>query len=359
MIKNNPKLFIALYSGFSTFLLLVLVLFSYGFALGNKKWLLELFQIKFLLIPFAFYLFALSVIVGAIIYLFVSFYQKRLLMPIEEKLRLLAGGNFDNPILDEGMPYSTSNQTLFEMDNDFYMIRMKLKEILSELQVLNSRPQLIDGVSKEEILENERHRLARELHDSVSQQLFAAMMLLSALDEQGDEMNIPVGYQKQLEVVTGIINAAQSEMRALLLHLRPVTLEGKTLKKGIEQLLIELKTKVNIELKWEVENVRIPLATEDQLFRVIQELLSNTLRHAKATELEVYLHQVNQSVLLRVIDDGIGFDVEEKQNKAGSYGLMNIRERVASTGGTLKIISFPKQGTSIEVKIPLLGGNLE
>lgn len=359
MIKNNPKLFIALYSGFSTFLILVLVLFSYGMASGNEKWLLELFQIKFLLVPFVFYLFALSVIVGLTLYILISFYQKRLLMPIEEKLRLLAGGNFDNPILDEGMPYATSNQTLFEMDNDFYMIRMKLKDILSELQLVNSRPQLIDGVSKEEILENERHRLARELHDSVSQQLFAAMMLLSALDEQGAESGIPVGYQKQLTIVTDIINAAQSEMRALLLHLRPVTLEGKTLKEGIEQLLMELKTKVKIQLKWEVEDVIVPLATEDQLFRVVQELLSNTLRHAKASELEVYLHQVNQSVLLRIVDDGVGFDVEKQQNKAGSYGLMNIRERVASTGGTLKIISFSKQGTSIEVKIPLLGGNLE
>lgn len=359
MMKNNPKFFIAMYTGFLTFLILVLVLFTYGMALGQDKWLLELFQIKFLFIPFVFYLFALSVIIGLTNYILISFYQKRLLMPIEEKLRLLAGGNFDNPILDESMPYSISNQTLFEMDNDFYMIRMKLKEILSELQLLNSRPQLIDGVTKEEILENERHRLARELHDSVSQQLFAAMMLLAALDEQGEESGIPETYQQQLGVVTGIINAAQSEMRALLLHLRPVTLEGKTLKEGIEQLLIELKTKVTIQLKWEMEDVALPLATEDQLFRVVQELFSNILRHAKASELEVYLHRVNQSVLLRIVDDGVGFDVSSQNNKAGSYGLMNIRERVASTGGTLKIISFPKQGTSIEVKIPLLGGNVE
>ena len=108
-----------------------------------------------------------------------------------------------------------------------------------------------------------------------------------------------------------------------------------------------------------MEDVALPLATEDQLFRVVQELLSNILRHAKASELEVYLHRVNQSILLRIVDDGVGFDVSSQNNKAGSYGLMNIRERVASTGGTLKIISFLKQGTSIEVKIPLLGGNVE
>lgn len=356
MMKRSPKVCIALYSGISTFILLLLVsTSSYWFSPGNDKKLLQLFQVKVFWLPLIFYLFILSVIAGLVIFVLLSFYQTRLLAPIEEKLRLLAGGNFDNPILEKPMLYSPTNQTLFEMDNDIYMIKMKLKEVLSELQVVNSRPHLIDGVSKEEILEGERHRLARELHDSVSQQLFAAMMLLATLNEMEEEQ--PTRYQKQLKMIADIVNAAQSEMRALLLHLRPVTLEGKTLTEGIKQLLLELKTKINIVLKWELEEVAMPLATEDQLFRMIQELLSNTLRHAKASELEVYLSQVNQSILLRIVDDGVGFDVEQQKNKAGSYGLMNIRERVASLGGTLKIISFANQGTSVEIKIPLLGGD--
>lgn len=356
MMKQSPKVFIALYSGLSTFLLLLLVsTSSYWFTPGDNKHIIQLFQIKIFWLPLIFYLFVLSVIAGLIIFVLLSFYQTRLLAPIEEKLRLLAGGNFDNPILEQAMPYSPTNQTLFEMDNDIYMIKMKLKEVLSELQTVSSRPHLIDGVSKEEILEAERHRLARELHDSVSQQLFAAMMLLATLNEMEEEQ--PTRYQKQLQMIADIVNAAQSEMRALLLHLRPVTLEGKTLPEGIKQLLLELKTKVNIVLKWELEEVAMPIATEDQLFRMIQELLSNTFRHAKASELEVYLNKVDQSILLRIVDDGIGFDVEQQKNKAGSYGLMNIRERIASLGGTLKIISFSNQGTSIEIKIPLLGGD--
>ena len=76
------------------------------------------------------------------------------------------------------------------------------------------------------------------------------------------------------------------------------------------------------------------------------------MRHAKAEELEVYLHKVGQNVLLRVIDDGVGFDTSEQN--AGSYGLMNIKERVASVGGTCKIISFKGQGTSVEIKIPII-----
>ena len=227
-----------------------------------------------------------------------------------------------------------------------------MKDMSSELQQLNARPQLVDGSTKEEILEAERHRLARELHDSVSQQLFAAMMMMSALNEQAIRDDAPEMQKKQLAMVTDIINASQSEMRALLLHLRPVTLEGKSLKQGIEQLLKELETKIKISLKWDIEEFTMPSSIEDQLFRVIQELLSNTLRHAKADELEVYLNHIEHNVLLRVIDDGVGFDVDNQ--KAGSYGLMNIRQRISAVGGTLKIISFKNQGTSIEIKIPLL-----
>ncbi|MCG6527738.1 histidine kinase, partial [Vibrio parahaemolyticus] len=142
-------------------------------------------------------------------------------------------------------------------------------DMSSELQQLNARPQLVDGSTKEEILEAERHRLARELHDSVSQQLFAAMMMMSALNEQAIRDDAPEMQKKQLAMVTDIINASQSEMRALLLHLRPVTLEGKSLKQGIEQLLKELETKIKISLKWDIEEFTMPSSIEDQLFRVI------------------------------------------------------------------------------------------
>ena len=144
-------------------------------------------------------------------------------------------------------------------------------------------------------------------------------------------------------------------MRALLLHLRPINLEGKTLKKGIEQLLAELKTKIQIKLTWEIDEVTLETGIEDHLFRIIQELLSNTLRHSKAEELEVYLKHYHDSLSLRVIDDGIGFDTNEQ--KAGNYGLVNINERVSNMGGTFKVISFKNKGTSIEIKIPLIKGS--
>ncbi|MGC6769625.1 sensor histidine kinase [Enterococcus sp. LJL128] len=347
---------LAIYASLSTFLVVVFTLFSYFYSTRQKDWLLELFRRKVFYIPFFFHILLISLLVGLITFLLISIVQKAQYGKIEEKLRLLAAGNYDSPLLAKRIPHPESDAYVGEIDTDMGKIRAKLLEMSKELQLLNSRPQIVDGETREEILEAERHRLARELHDSVSQQLFGAMMLISALNEQAQKSEAPemAMFKKQLAIVGDIINASQSEMRALLLHLRPVSLEGKSLKKGIEQLLKELQTKIKIELTWDVEDVCLNNSIEDHLFRIVQELLSNTLRHAKAHELEVYMHQVNDSVLLRLVDDGVGFDTNENENKAGSYGLKNIRERVAGMGGTIKIISFKDQGTSVEIKVPVI-----
>lgn len=177
------------------------------------------------------------------------------------------------------------------------------------------------------------------------------MMLLSALNEQS-EKSATKAMQKQLKMVESIVNESQSEMRALLLHLRPTQLEGKSLKTGIEQLLKELTTKLPIEVDWQIEDISLQKGIEDHLFRIVQELLSNTLRHSKAKLLEVRLVTMDNLAVMKVVDDGVGFDMDNVRQ--GSYGLQNMRERVAEFGGTIKIISFPGRGTSVEIKIPLV-----
>ena len=97
--------------------------------------------------------------------------------------------------------------------------------------------------------------------------------------------------------------------------------------------------------------VQIPEGVEDHLFRIAQELLSNTLRHSHATTLEVYLRQTDSNVLFKIEDNGVGFNTEEIL--PGSYGINNMKERVQGLGGQVKIVSFPNQGTTIEIKIPL------
>ncbi|MFD1466329.1 sensor histidine kinase [Lapidilactobacillus mulanensis] len=235
----------------------------------------------------------------------------------------------------------------------YQQLNERIVSLQQELQVYSNQPLRFEGETREEILEGERHRLARELHDSVSQQLFAAMMMLSALNESAKQNQIADNYQQLITKIEAVINQAQSEMRALLLHLRPTSLEGRSLKEGLIQLLKELQTKIKIKISWEMDEVKLQSGVEDNLFRIVQELLSNTLRHANADQMQVFLKQVKQTVVLRVVDNGVGFDMQQ-QEKAGSYGLTNIKERAESVGGTVKIISFKNEGTSVEVRVPIV-----
>src|SRR5699024_349076 len=154
--------------------------------------------------------------------------------------------------------------------------------------------------------------------------LFAASMMMSAINEANPPEDQAI--KQQLHMIEKAIHQSQLEMRALLLHLRPAALKGKSLTEGIE----------------------------DHLFRILQESVSNTLRHAKANALHVMLIERDDFVILRVVDDGIGFDVEKV--RASSYGLQNMEERAHELGGTFKMISLPGQGSRMEVKIPLLRG---
>ncbi|MEH7353916.1 sensor histidine kinase [Neobacillus drentensis] len=203
----------------------------------------------------------------------------------------------------------------------------------------------------QEIIEQERNRLARELHDSVSQQLFAASMMMSAINETKQQSETE-REAKQLKLVEEMIHQSQLEMRALLLHLRPVALKNKTLQEGIEELLIELSQKVTMDIKWKVEAFPLDKGVEDHLFRILQESVSNTLRHSKASKLEVLMVKRDDLVILRIVDDGIGFEVNEM--KAGSYGMQNMHERALEVGATLKVVSVKNKGTRLEVKVPVM-----
>lgn len=219
------------------------------------------------------------------------------------------------------------------------------------LQRLTNDHANIQEKEVQERLIQERQRLARELHDSVSQQLFAASMLLSATNETIGE-TLPEANQKQLQQTEKIIQQAQLEMRALLLHLRPIALKNKSLAQGLQDLLDELRQKVYFNIQERLEEVSLPKGAEDHVFRIAQETLSNTLRHAKATEVQLLLVERNDLVIFRLQDNGVGFSIQD-DNHAGSYGLRNVEERAVEIGGTCKVVSIPEQGTIIEVQIPV------
>jgi NarL family two-component system sensor histidine kinase LiaS len=198
----------------------------------------------------------------------------------------------------------------------------------------------------------ERQRLARELHDAVSQQLFAISMTATAVSrtiERDWER-----AKRQVQLIEEMAAVAQSEMRALLLHLRPVHLDGKNLGQALTVLVDELKQKVPMKITLEVDDtIVLPPNAEDHLFRIAQEALSNTLRHSKAESMDIKLIRVGSQVHMGIQDSGIGFDREAK--KQTSYGLLTREERINELGGSLQMISKPGEGTVIHIWVPADG----
>ncbi|MGM0885762.1 MAG: sensor histidine kinase [Bacillota bacterium] len=295
-------------------------------------------------LPFVIFLPSLVMTVGLIYGVVSGMFWKRQLERVDEGLHFLEQGRL--PLQQETYPI----QEMAKMAERMQLIHKQINEQTKLSQKMANEKAIDQEKQIQEIVSQERNRLARELHDSVSQQLFAASMFMSAITESQSDMEKT--EMKQFKVVEEMIHQSQLEMRALLLHLRPVALKGKSLHEGMKELLLELAQKVTMDINWKMEPVTLDKGIEDHLFRILQESISNTLRHAKANSLEVLLIVRDGMIILRITDDGIGFNVEE--SKTGSYGLQNMHERAVELGGTMQIVSVPNKGTKLEVKIPLL-----
>lgn len=270
---------------------------------------------------------------------------KRRLELLQDVMLHLEKGNLNRPIPDLGQ------DEIGRLGVQLGRISTKWEEQVSSLQRLSTNNAELAEKARLSAVVEERQRLARELHDAVSQQLFAISMTATAvgrtLDKDFDRA------KRQIALIEEMSSVAQSEMRALLLHLRPVHLEGKRLSQGLMELLQELKAKVPIDIAWEMdETIRLPKGIEDHLFRIVQEALSNTLRYSKATQMELRLHRLAESVRLSIRDNGVGFVLDE--NKHASYGIQSMKERVNEIGGSIQIVTAPGKGTRIEIRVPIL-----
>ena len=233
-------------------------------------------------------------------------------------------------------------------------LETSFKSLSGKLNLLTEAVQKAEnqGLVKEEaIIEKERKRIARDLHDTVSQELFAAHMILSGVSQQALKLDREK-MQIQLQSVAVILETAQKDLRVLLLHLRPVELEEKSLIEGIQILLKELEDKSDLKVSLKQNVSKLPKKIEEHIFRILQELISNTLRHAQASCLDVYLYQTDAELQLKVVDNGIGFQLGSLDDL--SYGLRNIKERVEDMAGNIQLLTAPKQGLAVDIRIPLL-----
>ncbi|MDY7076604.1 MAG: GAF domain-containing protein, partial [Chloroflexota bacterium] len=196
----------------------------------------------------------------------------------------------------------------------------------------------------------ERERLARELHDSVTQSLYSLTLFAEAGRElAGDGRQEQV--QHYLSRIGDTSQQALKEMRLLVHELRPYALERKGLVEALRQRLESVEKRSGVEaclLAEELIELKAPV--EEGLYRIAQEALNNSLKHAAATSVTVCVHTEGEVVELEVVDDGIGFALDAASG-SGGLGLTNMRDRAERMGGTLTILSVPGEGTRVMVKL--------
>ncbi|MGX7106764.1 sensor histidine kinase [Hutsoniella sourekii] len=349
----NLRLWLSIFWKLLAFQLLILFIFIVSLINGLKVISWSIFLKEFWLgQAFWVWILALLLSVSLVFSLYLAYRLDEPYQEIVAKLNWLKYGKYQHPIFDNKIDlnwYDGDNLANLAIEE----LRSRMIQLSADLQEFSAAPLFVGESTREEIILEERKRIARELHDSVSQQLFASMMLLAAINEELDaseSLDLP-SLNSQLQAVEKIISKAQTEMRALLLHLRPIELNNRSLKEGLIQLLQELESKIEAGIDWDIDSINLESGIEDHLFRISQEAVSNTLRHADATHLAVMLKDKGDSVVLQVIDNGKGFD-PNNQEESGNYGLVNIRERSQSLGGELLIKSATNLGTTIQVTIP-------
>ncbi|RYL94515.1 sensor histidine kinase [Sporolactobacillus sp. THM19-2] len=232
----------------------------------------------------------------------------------------------------------------------------KMDHQVKSLQRLVDENTEMNARIRSEAVTEERQRLARDLHDAVSQQLFALSMLASAAVKMIHSH--PDKAAENLTDISDIARKAQGEMRALLLHLRPVRLNNESISDGLSRLIRELDGKTPIHFEASIEKVSgMTKGVENNLFRLSQEALSNALRHSEATKVQLGLREDDGSVVLSIYDNGRGFSPD--QEKIASYGLKTMRERAEEIGGSYQLTTHQGEGTSIHLRVPIHGRRAE
>ncbi|CAK7285725.1 putative two-component system sensor kinase [Streptomyces misionensis JCM 4497] len=205
--------------------------------------------------------------------------------------------------------------------------------------------------SRELTIAEERSRLAHELHDAVSQKLFSLRLTAQAAAALVDRD--PARAKGELHQVAALAAEAADELRAAVVELRPAALDE-------DGLIATLRTQIQVLDRAHSARVTftgagyraLPAAQEEAVLRVAQEALHNALRHARAEHVDVSVERRGGGAVLRVADDGDGFDPAAVGRAGRHLGLVSMRDRASGVGGTLTVESAPGKGTTIEMEVP-------
>ncbi len=207
--------------------------------------------------------------------------------------------------------------------------------------------------------EEERIRIARELHDQIGQTLTATKMDLSLLQRDltgKDRLPSPQQVCDDLESTKKLVDEAIDTMHAIVRELRPEVLDHLGLRDALEWQLQEFQSRTRIETEFTAGQEEIQLDTERAIavFRIFQETLTNIARHAEAKQVRVLLSEQDRYLLLEVRDDGKGMDGSAMANPT-AFGILGMRERAHVFGGDVVIVGEPGKGTVVSVRIPVEG----
>lgn len=223
-----------------------------------------------------------------------------------------------------------------------------LRAVADQAAVVVENARLFAGARGKAALE-ERQRLARELHDSVSQALYGIALGANTALELAEHN--PERVADPLEYVLSLAEAGLAEMRALIFELRPESLETEGLVAALEKQAAALRARHEIRVETVLcEEPEASPEAKEALYRIAQEALHNTVKHARAKGVEINMACGPERMTIEISDDGVGFDPEGEF--PGHLGLRSMRERAVSLGGTLEVESNLGGGARIRALIP-------
>jgi NarL family two-component system sensor histidine kinase LiaS len=281
------------------------------------------------ILPLLLFIFPIAVFTGTIFGFIASRGFSRRLRRLTETAELWSQGDFS--------AYAQDNS-----GDEIGQLARRLNQMAEQLQnLVHTRAELAT-------LE-ERNRLARDLHDSVKQQVFATAMQLGAAQAMLD--TDPETAKSHLQEAEQLAKQAQQELTGLIQELRPAALEGKGLVDALRGYAEDWSRRTAVAVQVTVAGERpLPLPVEQPLFRVAQEALANVARHSGAQTVTIHLAWLDDTLKMSIQDDGRGFD---PTSTAYGMGLSSMQERLAKVNGRLTIHSTPGQGTQLTATLPL------
>ncbi len=199
--------------------------------------------------------------------------------------------------------------------------------------------------------EDERRRLARDLHDMIGSSLYSLKIYLAQIDAELPPDNTRLRSRSQ--AAASLAETTMTQLRDLSRNLRPATLDSLGLGAALESYCLDITVAGNVQVEYQGPGaaLALPPSTGINLYRFVQEALSNVIKHASATECLVALSIESNSLVLTVSDNGVGFDLSAKRRRQG-MGLDTMLERITALGGHLDIDTYPGRGACLTVRIP-------